>query len=172
MMSLALSAPLSVRAAPARAARRAPRSAARRAVPARAGSVEIVRDDEPRRVSGDSAVSEGLAISGAVMALNGGVGSFTVREDVNVTRSEEGGRTTVTIKVRLLARLDQCRRVASRSGPAAAQKAGSSGGRWNLTASGARGGWRASRLAGVASACPAHGSVARPRGGRSRALRV
>jgi hypothetical protein len=98
MLSLALSTPL--RARPARAARRAPRASARRTQSARAGSVEIVRDDEPSRLSGDSAVSEGLSISGAVLALNGGVGSFTVRDDVNVTRSEEGGRTTVTIKAR------------------------------------------------------------------------
>ena len=120
MLSLALSTPL--RARPARAARRAPRASARRAQPARAGSVEIVRDDEPRRLSGDSALSEGLSISGAVMALNGGVGSFTVRDDVNVTRSEEGGRTTVTIKARRrpqLAPRVPCAELAARVGCAA-----------------------------------------------------
>ncbi len=105
MTPLALSSPAGVRAvlrAPARsrASRAAPRSA-RSARAAADGAVEIVRDDESRALSAPkSAVSEGLAISGAVMALNGGLGSFTVREDVAVSRSDENGRTTVTIKAR------------------------------------------------------------------------
>jgi hypothetical protein len=33
------------------------------------------------------------------MALNGGLAKFTVREDVAVSRTEEAGKTTVTIKV-------------------------------------------------------------------------
>ena len=43
-----------------------------------------------------SYTSSGLALSGSVMNTS----AFTIREDVKVTRSEEGANTTVTIKVR------------------------------------------------------------------------
>lgn len=63
--------------------------------------VEVLdSSDDTDLVRTGSATSEGLAISGAVLALNGSLANFSVREDVAVSRTEENGRTTVTIKVR------------------------------------------------------------------------
>jgi hypothetical protein len=50
-----------------------------------------------------SFTSSGLALSGSVASATTG-GVYTVRDDVKVTRSEEAGNTTVTIKARSLRR--------------------------------------------------------------------
>jgi hypothetical protein len=84
-----------------------PRAGSRRA------NIRIVAQGDNRnalaRVAGSAATSDGLALSGAIMALNGGLAKFTVREDVAVSRTEEAGKTTVTIKVCRTALLDQPR---------------------------------------------------------------
>lgn len=74
---------------PLRAAAPRSRRAAARAPAARFE----VASGEPKRLG--NGMSEGLALSAAALGA-----SFTSREDVAVTRSEEAGRTTVTIKVR------------------------------------------------------------------------
>jgi hypothetical protein len=90
-----------------------PRAGSRRA------NVRIVAQGDNRnalaRVAGSAATSDGLALSGAIMALNGGLAKFTVREDVAVSRTEEAGKTTVTIKVCRTALLDQPRAFSSQT---------------------------------------------------------
>ena len=54
--------------------------------------------------SSSSYTSSGLSLSGSVMNTT----AFTVREDVKVTRSEDQGNTTVTIKVRSAAACRPC----------------------------------------------------------------
>lgn len=67
-----------------------------RAGPSRRGPVRVTASREPQ----NSATSMGLALSGSVMSLNGGLAKFAVRDDVSVSRTEESGKTTVTIKAR------------------------------------------------------------------------
>jgi hypothetical protein len=71
-------------------------ASAPRAGPSRRGPVRVMANREQL----SSATSQGLALSGSVMALNGGLAKFAVRDDVSVSRTEESGKTTVTIKAR------------------------------------------------------------------------
>ena len=72
-------------------------ASAPRTASSRRGPVRVMANREQL----NSATSQGLALSGSVMALNGGLAKFAVRDDVSVSRTEESGKTTVTIKARL-----------------------------------------------------------------------